>query len=420
MRPVSKRLTTLTAIFACILIVCAASVGVLLYYQYANRPKPVDKKAFILLPGLMESSLADPEYENTALWSADYSWATSRIEEDPLFLTEYVPSLFEYDEEDKPVVALAPLSASSVRSDGYDKDKYGFGGIFGSLYEYLTAEYGDGYDIIVWQYDWRCGNEVSAAQLEQFVNGNGYTHVALISHGMGGNVAVKYLDNVDNRIKTEFFIPIAAPFFGSLDTLTKLFPQEAPVSEDTPYSAIIETLGLSNINNIPAFAELLPYPAMSRLSYYGTEEAPILLSGETVPYNELYDYFCSQDFAKNDSHSLKKTYETLIEYQRRDFIKTDGVYKHITEFVDTVYVAGVGKETESTTNIDTSLGKIISFGYDSMGDGTVWAYSATAGHALDSDNVIIIDGDSYEGHYNLIDNTAVIEKLKQAIKDRVI
>ncbi|MDD3946723.1 MAG: hypothetical protein PHI19_02680 [Clostridia bacterium] len=426
MRPISKGHKALTTVIACILIVCALITGILLYIQYANRPQPEVNKAFIILPGFMESSLTDPEYENTVVWSENPAWLQAQAENNPEFFAEYISSVFSFDEECNPIKQLLPANASLLREDGYTLDQYGFNGITKNLTDFLVAEYADcGYEIVTWQYDWRQSNAQTAQKLEQFIDENDYTNIIFISHGMGGNVVTKYLSKESNRKKVDLFLPVSAPFLGSLDIIDWLFEKSTGLDDSIQraQTTLMQNLGIFDlVYDVPALAELLPYPAMSQLSVFTEQEVPILLNGETTDYDELYDYFCSRDFARTDTGAVKPVYQNMLTSQRKDFIKIQEKYHHVTEFVDTVYVAGTGIETRHMVDIDTAISKITNISYDNRGDGVVWAYSATAGHALDAQNVIMIDIQeiNYNGHDGIMFNNEVLNLIKPVLETHVI
>jgi len=427
MRPVSKGLKVLSIIFLCIVIVVTAGIGLLLYRQVTHTPPEEVKKAFILLPGLMGSSLCDPQYENAVVWSADTSWLASQTETDPAFCGNYAADFLAYDDSSVPIKTLVAASASTVRADGYDLDRYGFGGLTSLLSAYLSEQYADiGYEVITWQYDWRVTTQQSADLLESFINAEGYTNISILAYDTGGNVAARYLRKPENRSKVNLFMPFGTPFFGSLDKLDWLFTIGEEAVRENPYGIyqdLIHTLGISSdLSDLPATALLFPYAAMSYLSAYHKDEGPILLNDEKVTFNELYDYFCSQNFAKTDSLALKSVYENLVEYQHEDFIEIKGKLKHVTEFVNTVFVVGTGVRTRYSASINTASGIITSFMTDLNGDGSVWAYSATAGRSLNADNVIMVNAEevAFSGHDNFFDNAAVLEMVKAAIDAHVV
>jgi pimeloyl-ACP methyl ester carboxylesterase len=427
MRPVSKGLNVLTVILLCLTIMIASGIGILVHLQNKNTPPPAQKKAFILIPGLMGSCLCDPQYDNAVVWSADTAWLTARMQEDPAFAVQYGAQFLSYGEDSSPITPLVPASSSAIRSDGYDLDPYGFGGSTKLLADYLRTQYADeGYDIITWQYDWRQTTQHSADLLEEFINSQGYTNVILFADEMGGNVVARYIRKSDNRAKVDLFMPFGTPFFGSLNMLDWLFPTSEAASAENPYgrySELITLLNLSDyLSDLPAAALLLPYAAMSYLSVFRQGEGPILLNDTKVTFNELYDYICSQSFAKTDSMQLKTVYENLVEYQHRDFIEIRGKWKHVTEFVDTVFVVGTGIRTRYSADINTAMGVITNFKTDLNGDGSVWAYSASAGHSLNASNVIMVNAEevNFAGYGHYFDNPDVLELIKNEIDAHVI
>ena len=67
--------------------------------------------------------------------------------------------------------------------------KIGEGDVLKQLTLDLTEEYGDEYEVRVYQYDWRMDLRGLGEELENFIEEQGYTEVVLITHSMGGMVA---------------------------------------------------------------------------------------------------------------------------------------------------------------------------------------------------------------------------------------
>ncbi len=414
MRPASKALKTLTILLTCIILIVGAFAALLLSFTYANLPGPVVKKAFIIVPGLMGSNLTDPELDNTLVWSANPEALFEKEQEESGFIEAYASAMFDFDDDCNPTKSLNACHTGDHR--------FGFDNSLKPLADYLTEEYSQsGYEIVVWQYDWRKSILETSSYLEDYINIKGYTDVIFISQGTGGNVVTKYISKPENRAKVNLFIPIAAPFLGTLGPLDWLINKDAAAGgyARTEFSEQMEALNLyGKLTDIPSVIQLLPYPAMWQLSAYGEDNAPIFFNGNMVTFNEVYQYFTSLDFAKTKSESLKPVYRDLVEYQSKDYIKVGDKFRHVTDFVNTYYVVGTGIQTRYTANINTVGEKITSMGYDDLGDGFVWAYSATAGKSLRAENVITVDIEDidYGGHIGLISTPEVIELIKPVIE----
>lgn len=64
----------------------------------------------------------------------------------------------------------------------------------------LQARYEkQGWDVVVFNYDWRIDNRINSELLEQFIQTNGWEEVILTSHSMGGPVVAGYIARLQNK-----------------------------------------------------------------------------------------------------------------------------------------------------------------------------------------------------------------------------
>jgi hypothetical protein len=144
--------------------------------------------------------------------------------------------------------------------------------------------------------------------------------------------------------------------------------------------------------------ELLPFPAYDTTRYFNAQsadyvgrQAGVYFESKPVKNEELITVMSSYAWAKRANGSLKPAVENLGNYFDSLYIDVDGQKVFVTDLVPTEYIVGVGLNTLVSAGVDKE-GKIVGKVYSTLGDGTVPAYSATAGHPLDAENVHLVYG----------------------------
>lgn len=100
---------------------------------------------------------------------------------------------------------------------------YGAFGIYRTFANNLKREFGDEYDVLVFNQDWRISPQKSAKALEDYINAKGYKEVVLLSHSMGAPVVNSYLArSKENRDKVSLYAGFAPATLGSFDALAAL------------------------------------------------------------------------------------------------------------------------------------------------------------------------------------------------------
>jgi hypothetical protein len=172
-----------------------------------------EKKAMILIHGILGGAMYDVD-SGEAVWAMDMV-STSEI----MAMVSNLSTLTEMLSLDENGESVHNLRVANMNDE---RGSYTMLSMFEPLYTSLEEAYGDEYDVIVWQYDWRKDNIQSAVELQSFINDNGYDKVMFFTHSMGGNVVSQYLTmSEDNRNKVELFVPFSTPF-GILHTLVVL------------------------------------------------------------------------------------------------------------------------------------------------------------------------------------------------------
>lgn len=141
----------------------------------------------------------------------------------------YAPGTLLYDlslDEDgnglNPDVVPANLNSNMEKPVDIDGDSlhcyYGAVAIYKQFILETRKQFGDDYDCIMFNQDWRKSPADSAAVLEEFVNNLGYDEIIFMSHSMGGPVVNSYLARSQaNRDKVKLYLAFAPATLGSFD-----------------------------------------------------------------------------------------------------------------------------------------------------------------------------------------------------------
>lgn len=391
-----KRISKLIIV---LLLCCVLAAAVGITFSYVKRPEDVSKKAIIMIPGLMGSNLMDEE--NKGFWAMD-----------PDSLVELILDLETTVDRLQGLMDIAPDGTPNIyyrpanMSDG-DKFMHTINRMLSLYYDYLVEAYPD-WEIVNWQYDWRESNWTSAAKLEAFIESRGYDDIVFMSHSMGGHVVTKYLTKQENRDKTRLFIPHGTPFFGSYDVYGFIFGDVETNGVDF-FKIILSAINADKAaSSLAPVYELSPYAAFDETPFFANGERSISYNGEYITVEEEVALIKSLPTALMPDGSIKPQISSIVEYQNADFVKVNGEQKHITSLVPTEFVAGVGVSTAIGVYITED--KLISgYNRNTLGDGTVPLYSATAGNAMDADNVHLLYGFA---HGSLMEKPASLELLK--------
>lgn len=266
----------------------------------------------------------------------------------------------------------------------------------------LKARYEEqGWDVVVFNYDWRIDNRINSELLEQFIQTNGWEEVILTSHSMGGPVVAGYIARLQNKwLEAEAeaqknhttqtavkkpsdiirayraFSPATA---GSLDAIYYMDDPVGAVA-DVVNGAVGDTLGgvvlgvdaISEgvkklagplMQNLTSVMQLLPFQTFADSDYYGENESPVYVDG--VPVTNMYEWYCSRPWAHTSDwkpgvdgiyDKLKPGMKNLPEYWDSFYVKeepSDNVRVYAPELVNTTYCLGVGYNTTKSVQIVT-------------------------------------------------------------------
>lgn len=361
--------------------------------------KKVEKKAIIMLPGIMGSVLYDAD-TNEPLWLVN-----SLGSDFPIALNNILSNIDKImlDENGESDYNLRPANMNDT--EGF----YSILQLFKPLYNQLVEQYSNEYDIIIWQYDWRVSCEESSAKLETYINDEGYEKVIFVTHSMGGNVVSDYIARSEtNKAKIELFVPVCAPFFGSMQAYDFLY--EGMLAQ-YGFATITKELGM----NLPSVYLLSPSSNLLNAPEYSEGESMIYLDNIALSYDEINTFFLNQDFAKKQDDTLKYAFANKESYLAKQMVELNGEMVHISRTINTKYVQGTGLNTIKSFNIKTSDNTVNSITYTD-GDCVVSIYSGTAGMDLSSPDVFLIDGPD---HITIMEYDETVSTVMSIVADYI-
>lgn len=320
---------------------------------------------------------------------------------------------------------------------------YGAFGIYKPFITNLTQEFGDEYDVLMFNQDWRKSPKESALALENYIESKGYKEVVLLSHSMGAPVVNSYLArSEDNRNKVSLYAGFAPATLGSFDALAALACPDVYVNnflggvdlESLPIdvNAIVDKIVGGKLGdffrNNQGLMSLVPSWQFLSSDQYGDGQYGIMVDGKPIESKEelyelykgmrwakylvprteeelleaddperLYNRVVAEDgqYADADGYRLKDTAATLGEYFDSLFI--DG--KIASEQVNSHYFLGMGimgtiTQMNLTTIVDEDGNPVVDeygcvqyeyelvtgYGNGNIGDGTVPFYSSIGGN----------------------------------------
>ena len=456
------------ALVAIILIICLlAALVVAFFYGILEYGK---KRAIIIVPGLFASALYDEDTgkavwdpaDDVDLWITDiinhntpnletiiYLFTQSRMKEE---LFDHILADNGHGDGESFLQRFASMNEDGTSTynikpyppDVNNRYRYGMMNAQTDICNYFEEQYGDTYDVFVFNYDFRLDNRVNGRLLQDYINEKGYDEVILVSHSNGGLVVGSYLSlSEENRNKVDMYLSFDSPYLGSVTALTTLENLEDMVDG---ISDITDMLGniipeeaIQNafheqflpIANMYTVYQLLPTYELFRTpqyqnyikTYKHTPEKDVkrgfvefkepyfsmynFETGKMDDYyfesdEDLYAYYCSRPWAhlNNDvNDELRAGMRDWLDYTRSYYVDTEEGEQHVTELVDTYYFSGIGYETcySALYKKDGDTHHCVGGEFTDQGDGTVLLYSATAG-TTDFSRIVPI---SFADHYDV-------------------
>ena len=368
----------------------------------------VNKKAIIILPGIMGSELvAGPN--NTKYAAGTELWTKGVINglEGSAVLNSFL-RILSLECNTRGV----SVNDVQVKSGGY-----GFGNTYEKLCTELEDEFGSSYDVIFFGYDWRLSNMESARELNWFIATNQYDKVALVAHSMGGLVASAYLSLDSSKVET--LITIGTPFFG-----TPTIPYVWGTEDVFSILGMGSTLGLfeqfvfdaatffedpiSNVlSNFDSIYELFPNEFYFDASYGNSS----YLNYSALGVENVYTTY---DLTTDRLQTYLSSYQAALIRDAEEFHNLLYIgSEHITSLVNTYYISASGKNTVEDL---TYNGLTWSAAYSAHGDEMVEDFSANmnwryADRCMSFPNI---------RHTDLVKNDGVIEKIITLIRGGLI
>lgn len=271
---------------------------------------------------------------------------------------------------------------------------YGTQDTYATLYSSLESAFGQQFDIIFFNYDWRLSNEDSALKLQTIASQ--YNQVVFVAHSMGGLVVSKYLTlSTANRSRTAGLITLGTPFAGAAKCINVM-----ETGDLIKYAGIyLYTNTVKEIcKNSNAAYQLLP----NAYYYSKTSAYPVSVNG--VSYTSILP-LQNTTWGKTSSGIAKTQFETAT-YFHSYLLNGNGEHVKNWSDVNCYTIAGSGVDTISTVNL-TSNYNVSGLTYSNSGDGTVLTKSAGFG----APNVSCTNVE----HAALVSNSNVIAKVKAQI-----
>lgn len=328
-------------VIVALLIVCIVLCSCLAFVSCDNETS--GKKAIIYVTALFAGGLYDNQTQVA-------KWEPFQTEFDALALMsgelsfEELYALFEESGEVADVINLAVKAVSYsegsllweltldndgvgynpniVPANGLPKDvngkvmdiSYGAFGLYKPFVDNISAEYGNEYDVMIYNQDWRMSPAKSAAELEEFINSAGYDEVIFMSHSMGGPVVNSYLSrSQQNRDKVKLYMGFAPATLGSFDAFAALSCIDVylnnflggmdlsglPFDLNTVVKNVMDgKLGAFFRNNI-GLMSLVPSWELISSDQYDEDNPAITIDGKAISSKEeLYDFYKSLRWAK--------------------------------------------------------------------------------------------------------------------------
>lgn len=365
-----NRLRKFLAFVLAIVCVCSLSVSAFAEGTELNSKAVSTKtKAIVIIPGILGSSLETTSGSKVWLHITNYG---------KMALTENGTSVY------------------SIRSANYDN--YGANNTYKTLYNSLNNAFGNNFDVILFDYDFRKTNSTAATQLANELSN--YNEVVLVAHSMGGLVASKFLANSSsNRSKTTALITLGTPFVGAAKCIDVM---------ETGNMITYNPLGV----NISLFKNTIRdmskncYAAYQLLptSKYYTKTGIYPLSVNGTNYSNATTQLKNTAWGKKGDGSVKPMFDTATTFHSSLFSGTT----HITNYSDvTAYALGAnGENTISKVNMNSNY-VITALTYSNSGDGTVLLKSAGYG----------MPDYTYTGtdHTGMVSDSTVISRVKNII-----
>jgi hypothetical protein len=296
----------------------------------------VSKKAIIILPGIMGSTI----YAKSSFKIGSISLSKNDRVWDPpinIFTARHRVFSMKCDSEGKPLYDVGTLDPI-VNNNIEPFRQYGGLNIYKKLYLRLCSTFNPEYDVILYEYDWRNDPYDTAVMLDKYIEENGYDEIVFISHSVRGNAASYYLAvGGDKNKKVKKHISVGAPYLGTEKLAYVYDTGDAVKYVVFGFNIVLPFIGNSIKSVMPNF------PGIYSLLPIKTKFAPYLLEKRSHKKAEL-----KKDFPQT-MHALStfldkwngSLYSLAVSHQWLQF--KNGV--HVTKLVDSYSIVGDGIKT---------------------------------------------------------------------------
>ncbi len=351
-------------IIVTLMVVCLLSSTLFAIVACNNDEDNWKDKAIVYVTALFAGGLYDKE-------TGEAKWEPFKTEVDAMKVMSGEISMDEllelFDDEMSDIIKLAMGAISYTEGSllweltldndgvGYNQNivpaldvdmdiNYGAFGLYKPFVDNISAEYGDEYDVFVYNQDWRKSPAESAADLEKLLNKRGYDEIIFMSHSMGAPVVNNYLArSEENRNKVKLYMGFAPATLGSFDALAALACPDVYVNnflEGMDLSGLPSWINMNKIvgdilnnplgdffRNNQGLMSLVPSWQLISSDQYSDEYPAITVDGKAISSKEeLYDLYSSMRWAK---YLVPKTYDEInsddydgLRYHR--IVATDG------------------------------------------------------------------------------------------------
>jgi len=277
--------------------------------------------------------------------------------------------------------------------------------IYEGLVKHLTKA---GYEVHRFGYDWRLGQEHAGSELARFLGALRPGPVSLVSHGMGGLVASRYLKQHGGS-RVHRLVSIGTPYLGTPGTLNVLESGEVlPNFLSTFLAGYFQDLFRRN----PSWFQLLPSPSYFEL--LGTSVVTKRLAGKAAEAPQLID-----SYAAFEGFLRTRPWINLAMLDQARNVLSATQLVAILGSVDSYFIVGDGQPTIGSLSyaFENRDGReeVVSIRPQwTNGDGTVVLGSATMGGRIES----IHPGHSYyvaEPHDGLLTHHMTMAQLTKIL-----
>ncbi len=334
-----------------VLLAFAIAMGAAAAFSACDRHK---RGAIIIVPDIFASAFYEPS-------SAEGIWDPIATDVDVVAAVRGEISIEQiignFDDEEKQSLIQIALESLAFREDSlayrlsmkqdgtpyddkiepmpfYDNSlSYGVFGMYRQLAEGLKEEYGDKYEVRVFNWDWRQSPATEAVRLQEYINGSRFCGNILISHGQGSALVNQYLArNKNNRKNTAINIELAPTVFGNFDALAALVSPDLyldrllgdvdvsayninvfgkPLTNDDVKTMLLNFLkkeeGCNFVTSNKALICMLPAPQLLASGQYDGSTGGILVGNRALSSaEEIYAFYNTRPFAYRTEYDDNK------------------------------------------------------------------------------------------------------------------